>query len=91
MQRIAVERSSANRPAFLHAGPGAGAGRLLLGGENATAGNWNEARYRLALAGDDILLAGLDLADAAGKSLVSLAQGYRLAHIETIGSIIDRM
>jgi hypothetical protein len=89
MSCIAIEWSSADRPALFHASASPGESRLLLRGQNAAPGNWNEARYRLTLAGDDIFLAGLNFADAAGKRLVSLAQGYRSAHIQTTGLIIQ--
>jgi len=91
MNCIAVERSGTDRPTLLHTCAGPGEGRLLLKGQNAAPGNWNEARYRLTFSGDDKFLAGLDFADAAGKSLVSLPQGYRSPHIGTTGLIIRYM
>jgi hypothetical protein len=80
MNRVAIKRSGAYRRALYHACASAGEGCFLLGGKNTTPGNWKEARDRLTLTGNYIFFAGLDLADAAGKSLIGFTQAYRLGH-----------
>src|SRR5947207_7062654 len=48
-------------------------------------GYWHEPGDRLAPAGDDIFLARLDLANAAGEGLVGFAQADHLAHLSYPG------
>jgi hypothetical protein len=69
----------------------AGAGCLLLGGENTMPRHRHEAGDRLALAGDHVLFAGLALADATGKRLVGLTQTYRLAHRTPVERVVGAL
>ncbi|MGH7116213.1 MAG: hypothetical protein ACREE9_17190 [Stellaceae bacterium] len=80
MQRVAIERAGADRPALLDAHAGAGGRSLLLGAQGSMPGNRHDVRDRRAVAGDQFL-AGLNLADAPRKSLVGLAQRAGPAHL----------
>ncbi|MGH6679236.1 MAG: hypothetical protein ACREDL_09985 [Bradyrhizobium sp.] len=67
MQRVAIERAGADRPALLDAHAGAGGRSLLLGAQGSMPGNRHDVRDRRAVAGDQFL-AGLNLADAPRKA-----------------------
>src|SRR6185312_16604800 len=76
VQRLAIEFFAPERPALGHPLLDARQRRFLLGRELAGARrlDGHQPRDRRAVARDDELLARLDLADVAGKTLVGVAQ-----------------
>src|ERR1700722_14605158 len=84
---VAIEAPNVERPALGHSPDRPFERRFLLSCQYALAAHRDQLGDRLSLAGDDEFLAGFDFADAAGKGLIGVAQGYGLAHAAYVARI----